>query len=223
MIAAFGDSLTRGDGSTPETSSAYVDVLARRLGIPIRNRGISGNRLLCDGYGPSGLSRFAADVLADPDITHVILELGVNDIGLAGVEGTTAPTAETIIEGLGALADQATAAGIVAIGATLTPNRGTRYPGFFSEDGERTRQAVNAWIRNTGCFAAVLDIDLALRDSEHADRIAPAFDYGDGLHPNDAGHQAIAGAFDATVLDATALDEAGREPVLCETPSSFSA
>lgn len=242
VIAAFGDSLTKGDGSTPDASSAYVDVLARRLGVPVRNRGISGNRLLCDGYGPSALSRFAADVLADPGVTHVIVELGVNDIGLAGVEGTAAPSAAAVIEGLGALADRAAAAGLVVIGATLTPNRGTRYPGFFSEAGEQTRQAVNAWIRNAPCFAAVLDIDLVLRDTERAGRIAPELDYGDGLHPNDAGHQAIAEAFDPAVLEASvtrvsvteasvtqasvpeaSVTQARREAVLCGTSSASGA
>lgn len=204
VIAAFGDSLTKGDGSTPGTSSAYVDVLARRLGVTVRNRGISGNRLLRDGYGPAGLSRFGEDVLADPDVTHVIVELGVNDIGLAGVEGTPLPSAEAVIDGLGTLTERATAVGLIVIGATLTPNRGTRYEGFFSEEAEGIRKAVNGWIRTASPFAGILDIDRVLRDPdpERDGRIAPEFDYGDGLHPNNAGHRAIAEAFDDAVLGA---------------------
>jgi lysophospholipase L1-like esterase len=141
----------------------------------------------------------------DAEVTHVILELGVNDIGLAGVEGSAVPSAEAIIGGLSTLAERAAAAGLVVIGATLTPHRGTRYPGFSSEAGEEIREAVNHWIRGAACFAAVLDIDAALRDPERDGCIAPDLDYGDGLHPNDAGHRAIAEAFDAAVLNSVGV------------------
>ncbi len=54
LIAAFGDSLINGDGSTPGAHDRFPDQLARRLGIPVLNLGISGNRLLRDGFGRSG-------------------------------------------------------------------------------------------------------------------------------------------------------------------------
>jgi lysophospholipase L1-like esterase len=68
----------------------------------------------------------------------------------------------------------------------------------------------------------VLDIDLVLRDTERAGRIAPELDYGDGLHPNDAGHQAIAEAFGPAVLEAS-VTQARREAVLCGTSSASGA
>lgn len=40
----------------------------------------------------------------------------------------------------------------------------------------------------------------ALADPSHPARIAPAFDSGDHLHPNDAGYQAMADAIDLALL-----------------------
>ena len=41
----------------------------------------SGNRLLQDDVGPSGLSRFDRDVLSQAGAGYVMVLLGVNDIG----------------------------------------------------------------------------------------------------------------------------------------------
>ena len=46
----------------------------------VLNEGISGNRLLHDGLGPSGLARFDRDVLTQTGVTHVIVLAGNNDI-----------------------------------------------------------------------------------------------------------------------------------------------
>lgn len=54
------------------------------------------------------------------------------------------------------------------------------------------RQAVNRWIRTAGAFDAVSDFDAALRDPADPERLRPAYDFGDGLHPNDAGAAALA-------------------------------
>jgi len=53
-------------------------------------------------------------------------------------------------------------------------------------------QAVNQWIRSPGHFDAVLDFDKVARDPEHPDRLRPAFDSGDHLHPSPAGYAALA-------------------------------
>jgi lysophospholipase L1-like esterase len=57
---------------------------------------------------------------------------------------------------------------------------------------------VNAWIRSSGTFDAVVDFDQAVRDPADPRRVLAAYDSGDHLHPNDAGYQAMA---DAVPLD----------------------
>jgi lysophospholipase L1-like esterase len=67
---------------------------------------------------------------------------------------------------------------------------------LFSERGEQIRQAVNQWIRMSGFFDAVVDFDAVIRDPSRPVRVRPEFDPGDHIHPNDAGNQAMADAFD---------------------------
>ena len=67
----------------------------------------------------------------------------------------------------------------------------------FYHPGPRTetdRQAINDWIRTHGHFDAFLDFDKVTRDPEHPDRLLPAFDSGDHLHPSPAGYAAMADA-----------------------------
>ncbi|MGE2732822.1 SGNH/GDSL hydrolase family protein [Mycolicibacterium vaccae] len=59
---------------------------------------------------------------------------------------------------------------------------------------EATRQAVNAVIRSGGIFDAVIDFDAVVRDPAHPERLLPAYDVGDHLHPSEAGYRAMAAA-----------------------------
>jgi len=88
VIVAFGDSITDGARSTPNTDSRYPDYLDRRVaadpdlqGWSVVNAGISGNRILTDTTGPNGVSRFERDVLDVAGVDKVIILLGINDIG----------------------------------------------------------------------------------------------------------------------------------------------
>ena len=67
------------------------------------------------------------------------------------------------------------------------------------------RQAINAWIRTSGEYDAVIDFDAAVRDPEHPERFLPAYDGGDHLHPSAAGYKAMADAIDLQLFE-----EAGR-------------
>ena len=53
------------------------------------------------------------------------------------------------------------------------------------------RQTINAWIRTSGMFDAVIDFDAVIRDPSAPSHILAAFDSGDHLHPNDAGYAAM--------------------------------
>jgi len=85
-------------------------------------------------------------------------------------------------------------AGLKIYGATLTPFEGTTFPGYYTPAKEPIREAVNAWIRTSGEYDAVIDFDKAVQDPSHPTQILPAYDCGDHLHPNDAGYQAMAAA-----------------------------
>ena len=194
-IVALGDSITDGAQSTPNANRRWPDDLARRLGAnyAVVNSGISGGRVLRDGYGQSALKRFDRDVLAVPGVTHVIVLLGTNDIVSLFTGEPPSPTGDAIVAGLAAVTRRAHARGIVAVGATLLPRD-------QSPEEDVKRQAVNARIRGGGVFDAVIDWDAVLRDPAHPDRIRPAFSSGDGTHPNDAGYQAMADAVPASVF-----------------------
>ena len=171
-----------------------------RGALGVANRGIGGNRLLRDlpgaAVGPAGLVRFDRDVLAAAGAEYVIVLLGINDIGLPGAftPADEAVTAEDLIGAFRQLIARAHAKGLVIFGGTITPFEGTGVPGFYTPAKEAVRQAVNAWIRTSNEFDAVVDFDLAIRDPARPARMLPVFDSGDHLHPNDAGMQAMANA-----------------------------
>jgi lysophospholipase L1-like esterase len=59
---------------------------------------------------------------------------------------------------------------------------------------EADRQTVNQWIRAPGHFDALIDFDAVVRDPAHLDRLLPAYDCGDHLHPSPAGYSAMGNA-----------------------------
>ncbi|WP_338674389.1 SGNH/GDSL hydrolase family protein [Streptomyces sp. SCSIO 30461] len=197
-VVAIGDSLTDGAGSTPDTDRRWPDRLAARLragrwGYGVVNQGISGNRILSDGTGPSGLARFERDVLDRPGVRIVVIDLGINDI----IRPPRPADARELTAALRMLAERARARGLRVVGATLMPFEGHRR---YSSALEAVRQQVNDAIRGGTVFDAVLDFDRALRDPYAPERLDPAYDSGDHLHPNDAGYARMAQSVDLSVL-----------------------
>jgi len=220
-VVTLGDSITDGNGSTPERDRRWPDFLARRLaphGVAVANAGISGARLLRDGMGQRAMARFEHDVLGQPGVSDVIVLLGINDIGWPGspFAPQEAPvTLGQLAAGYTQLAAAAHARGVRVTVGTLPPFEGalegTPYAGHYSPAKEALRQQLNAWIRTVGLFDAVVDFDARLRDPAHSRRLLPAFDSGDHLHPGDAGYQAMAAAIDiAPLLGAAEPVSAGQ-------------
>ena len=209
-IAAFGDSITDGTRSTPDTNNRWPDHLARRLasqggGFAMMNVAIAGNRVLSEGVAPVGfggnaginaLARFDRDVLALPGVTHVVVMEGINDIGTSGQNGIAA-TADDLIAAHQQMIERAHERGLKIYGATLTPYEGAAY---FTSEGEAKRKALNQWIRTSGAYDGVIDFDMVVRDKSAPARINPAFDSGDHLHPNDAGYTAMGESIDLTLF-----------------------
>jgi lysophospholipase L1-like esterase len=209
-VATLGDSITDGAAASMDGNTRWPDFLARRLrpyDVAVVNAGISGARLLRNKMGENALARFGRDVLDQPGVKTVIVMLGINDISWLdtplGLHDAT-PAPEQMIAGYRQLIAQAHLRGVRVVGATLTPFEGalidTPMKHYYSADKERVRQAVNQWIRSSGEFDAVVDFDAALRDPAHPQRLLPANDSGDHLHPGDAGNKAMADAIDLSVL-----------------------
>lgn len=200
VIVTFGNSITDGTASTRDANRRWPNVLAERLlssSEPVKgvvNHGISGNRVLTSGAGPSALGRFDRDVLMTPGATHVVLLEGINDIGSSVRDGVTA---DDIIQAYRQLIDRAHDRGLTIIGATLTP-ASPRTP--YTPELEAKRVAVNAFIRTRGMFDAVIDFDAVTRDPAHPTQFLPAFDSGDHLHPSDAGYKAMGDAIDLALF-----------------------
>lgn len=212
LIVALGDSITDGKGSTTNGNDRWTDIVAARLQadpkrrhIAIVNQGIGGNRLLDDGLGPNALARLDRDVLAQPGVTHLILLEGINDLGTLTRDAPVSERAHQvhvarIIGAYRQIIARARAKGIKVIGATVMPFVGNDYYHADARN-EADRQAVNAWIRTPGHFDAVVDFDRVTRDPAHPERLLPAYDVGDALHPSPSGYRAMGEAIPLSLFD----------------------
>ncbi|MDX3228910.1 SGNH/GDSL hydrolase family protein [Streptomyces sp. ME19-01-6] len=206
-VVTLGDSITDGTKSTTDANRRWPDVLARRLlgqsEVPaygVLNQGISANRVVTDRYpgegvstdtgGVSALHRLERDVFAQTDVRTVVVFQGINDLRWGA-------SAEQLTAGLRAIAQRAHERGLRVVVATIAPCEGES---LCTADVDVRRTAVNAFIRGHGGdgadFDAVLDFDAVVRDPLRPQRILPAYDSGDHLHPGDAGLAAMADSID---------------------------
>jgi len=205
VIIAFGDSITRGDGTSIDKDQRYPDHLQRRLhsagtgDAAVLNAGYGGNRLLRPVAGPSMTDRYARDVLAITEATHVIILGGTNDIGLPLMLGEPRPAPGDIINGLFTLARRADDHGMQPILATIPPILASRYEFFLADGNEDTRRTVNDAITSQHHWP-VADFSAALAAPGNPGQLNPAYDSGDGIHPADTGTQAMAEAIDLSLF-----------------------
>jgi lysophospholipase L1-like esterase len=212
-IVTFGDSITDGDGSTPDANHRWPDRLAERLvkagaDVAIVNEGISGARVLRDRMGDNALARFDRDVLSQPRVDTVVFMMGINDVGWPDTvlvpKGEAAPSAQDVIEGYEQLIARAHEHHLRILCATLTPFEdtfhGTPLYGYYDDAKEAKREAINDWIRKSGKFDGVIDFDALVRDPADPKHIKAEYDHGDHLHPNDAGYEAMAASIDLGML-----------------------
>lgn len=202
-VAILGDSITDGRNSTTNGNGRWPDDLARRLqadkstaGIGVLNEGIGGNRLLHDGLGPNALARLDRDVLSQDGVRWLIVLEGVNDIGTVAkalAHKEQPATAQDMIAAYEQIILRAHAHHIRVYGATIMPFGESFY---FSPEAEAERQTVNHWIRTSGEFDAVIDMDAVMRDPQNPSHISAAADSGDHLHPDDRGYKMMSDAID---------------------------
>ena len=208
-IVVVGDSISEGDEGDrvkPEPYSGWPDVLTRRLlnepghhpPMAVLNEGIAGNRLLHDFIGTNALARLERDGLGLEGTKSIIIQEGMNDIGVPTVPMLSAHaqeivTSDEIIGGLRQIAERAQAGGIKVFACTLIPMGGSAYD---SPENEAKREAVNQWIRASGVFDGVFDFDAIIRDPSNLERILPEYDPNDHMHPNGSGYEAMGNAID---------------------------
>ena len=198
-IVCLGDSITDGRQSTPNANARWPNVLAARLidalgpeAPSMLNLGIGGNRLLETGNGPAALARFDRDVLSQANLKYIILLEGINDIRDSAMRGSVdvpSPTAQDLIAAYEQIISRAHEHHVAVVGATLLPYGNATY---YTASGEAIREKVNEWIRARGHFDAVLDFDKVVRNPDRPLELAPAYNSGDSLHPNDDGYKAMA-------------------------------
>lgn len=209
-IVVVGDSITDGRGSTTNGNDRWPNQLARRLhaatgtgAISVLNQGIGGNRVLGRGLGPAALERFDRDVLAPPGVRHLVIFEGINDLGAAvgaRAKGGTPINPGDLILAYQQMIVRARSHGLRVIGATIMPSAG--FQQYEDARSDADRQAVNAWIRTSGEFDAVIDFDAISRDPANPSRLSAAVDGGDHLHPSAAGYKIMADGIDLSVFAA---------------------
>ena len=205
-VATFGASITDSSTATFGANKGWRDLLARRLsdaGMPIGvvNAALSGNSLLRTSVfaGATGVSRFVQDALDQPNVKWVIF----SDDPINDLSGLHPPSYDVLITAIKRVRDAAHARGVKFYCSMLTPNEG-RAADAWTAEAEATRAKINAWYRSAdgGCDG-IVDQDAAVHDPAMPARYLPAYDAGDHLHPNDAGHRAIADSIDLKLFTAT--------------------
>lgn len=187
-IVAFGDSITDGTCTTPESNDRWEDIVAQRFALqnPVRfsvvNEGIGGNTVTRAGTNPTfasppGIERLDRDVLSRAGVSHVVLFMGTNDLNREA-------SAAEVIAGSKDIIARIRAKNIKVIGATIIP----RHNDVWNEAKNKARHEVNDWIRKDAGFDAVLDFDAVMRDPEKPDLMIQAYNCGDSVHPAPIGY-----------------------------------
>lgn len=200
VIVAFGDSIT--------AMNQWVKPLRERIHHKYRdafclmNAGISGNcllyeimRPLSNLFGRKGIDRFESDVLNVEHIHTLIFALGINDMSYYRKKTSDVINFDNYTKALMKITDQVHARKVRIVVCTLTPRLGFKLLKFTNEM-EMLRVQINEWIRTCGYFDEVFDMDAVLRDAKLTNVIDARYHQGDHLHPNSAGGQRIADAFD---------------------------
>ncbi len=197
-VVTLGDSITDGRGSTDNKNNRWPDFLARRLlanpdtaKVGMLNQGVGGNNVVSGGLGVAASRRFEHDVLDPNGVKWVLILEGVNDIGNnfynQNIASQVIATFEQLIE-------KAHAKGVKVYCSPILPFMGSQYR------NEAARETINNWIRTSGKFDAVVDMDAAVRNPADPNRLLPEYDSGDHLHLSPAGYQKMADSIDLNLF-----------------------
>ena len=236
-VAVFGSSTIDGHNSNFGDTNAYPvanvpvagqdndrisDALARTLNAAGLNIGVLNAGILGEFAGPTsgspsgspGVDRIGRDVLHQPGIKTVVIDLGQVDLRISACGEATEVEAS-----LQNMVAQANTAGVRVILGTVAPasycslatspnygpnpaNDGGPFAGDINPGPENPeniqRRLVNTWIKTTGAalpgVVGVADFETALADPDHPDFMMPNLNSGENFHPDGAGYKAKAAA-----------------------------
>ncbi|MCQ2427602.1 MAG: GDSL-type esterase/lipase family protein [Clostridia bacterium] len=192
-IIAFGDSIT---------AQPWPDCLAHRIydlgikNVTVVRKAIGGGRMLREykyrlkkHWGEAGIKRFEQDI-TQAGADRVFVLHGINDLIHPGVNNRMCrmdelPDAEEMIkDGYMKYIEIAHRHGMKIYMSPILP-----CPRCKNDDGvrEKTRLAVNEWIRTKAPCDGVIDFEAAVWDPDDHTLIYPEYDSGDHLHPSFAG------------------------------------
>jgi len=178
----------------------------------VLNTGIGGNQVAGPreygpekpfAGGPAAVQRLERDVVSLSGVGAVIWLEGINDFsrnGNASVESVTT----AMREGVKAL--RARIPGVRLVGATVVTALGSSNAAHGFPEQDEKRKALNAFIRSSGVFDAVIDFDTVIADPASGAMRAQFVPEsttggpGDKLHPNRAGYLAMGMAIDLKAL-----------------------
>jgi len=204
-IAILGNSIVDGRGSGTSKFNRWSDILSERLlknpatkNRAVLNLGIGGNCVVRGGQGEPAVVRFDRDILLQQNVKWLIISEGINDIG--GVRNSDQATqiAKDLIEAYKKMIDKAHAKGIKVYGATILPFGKSFYDKDFLQPA---RDAVNAWIRTSRYFDAVIDFEKVMSDPQDPKTLLPNLHSGDFLHPNEAGYKVMGDFVDLKLFE----------------------
>ncbi|HCE46957.1 MAG TPA: hypothetical protein DET40_25705 [Lentisphaeria bacterium] len=177
-IVCYGDSITHGFSSTPNSGQRYPDQLAKLLDRPVLNMGVNGDMVQWAGGAPRLISSLKG-------VDTVVFLMGINDIVTGTVKQLSDYTAKVkpVIENLKKQNLK------VYIG-TLPPAGGFKK---FDDNPEhdKLRQEINKWIRTSSGADKVIDFDMALFDPATPTKMKSEYQ-SDWIHPNDSGYRKMA-------------------------------
>lgn len=192
-VVVMGDSISDGLNLATDTDGRWPNVLADRvapLGLAVTDQAISGDDVTYDQATVPGIqARWVTDALNQPGVRTIIEQGGINDLR-TGVPVTTLEAAQQ------SLITLAHAAGVRVLLTTLTPMAGSSGD---SAAEESALAAYNAWVL-AGSSGADGSIDFNAALNNGAGGLAAAYDSGDHLHPDLAGHAALANVIDVAKL-----------------------
>jgi lysophospholipase L1-like esterase len=213
VVCAFGDSITDGTASTINGNDRWSNDLSLRLHkvygnlVSVVNQGIGGNTVNRPGQASqSAVQRLDRDVLGLSGLTHVVWLEGINDV--------PAVTPDVVIAGYQNVVGRLHAASVKVIGATVTSalNPTLTDPAAIASNllKDNYRKQLNVFIRTSGIYDSVADMDAATIDPAtgalRAPFLPPSSIGGtvlDWLHPNRAGYQAMANSIDLGIFAPT--------------------